>query len=156
MDIAQVENDLAIRIDQAKCWLLSESESLTGFYFRNHTWTASPIDFLDDEKRVEKHGVAFLFSLDDQSKNISVQLNVRVKPLATVHEKGDSPPYIVVYLVNQQTGKEESVCWNHIEVADSYRDLLDISIQSWFEKWIQHALASDGARKILKPEMRLQ
>jgi len=155
MDTATVEKDLNTRIEQSRAWLLDSPAAIANIKFRKRTWTATPIAFLDDLGRIERHGVAFRFSLEDQSKNVCVLLRIRIKPEATTGEKGDSPPYVVIYIVNPASGADESITWHHIEIPASYRDMMGLSIEDWYRKWMAHALASKGSKKILDPEMAL-
>ena len=155
MDTSTVENDLNTRIEQSRAWLISSPSPLTNIQFREKTWSATPVAFLDDPGRVERYGVAFQFSLDNQSKTIRVLLKVRIKPEATVGNKGDSSPYIVIYISNQALGADDAITWHHIDVPASYTDLIGLSIEDWYQKWIAHALACKGARKIFDPEMAI-
>jgi hypothetical protein len=155
MDISQVETDLNKRIQQSKGWLNSNPEPVSNIPFRGYQWKALPVVILDDPKRVEQHGVGFDFVLDEPSRELRVRLNVRIKPDATIGPKDDSPPFVVIYIVNQETQAEDSIGWHHIRVADSYKDLINLPIDAWFRKWLMHALTCQGRRKIFKPEMQL-
>jgi hypothetical protein len=155
MDTATVEKDLNTRIEQSRAWLLGAPATIANIAFRKRTWTATPIAFLDDPERIERYGVAFRFSLEDQSRNICVLLRIRIKPGATIGEKGDSPPYVVTYICNPASEADEVITWHHIEIPASYRDMMELSIEDWYRKWMAHALASKGASKILDPHMAL-
>jgi ABC-type nitrate/sulfonate/bicarbonate transport system substrate-binding protein len=79
---------------------------------------------------------------------------VRIKPEAAVTEKGDSPPYVVVYVLNQESGAEEAIVWEHITRPDAYKDLVGLSIGEWYRTWLQYALVSKGVKKIFNPVMQ--
>jgi hypothetical protein len=152
MDTARVEQDLKDRIKQSREWLLSCPPPITNIKYRDRTFTALPEAFLDDPGRVERHGVAFMFSLDDQSRNIKVLLKIRIKPEAKITEKGDSSPYVVVYMANPTTGADEEMSHQDIVVPASYQDMVELSIEEWYRRWIDHALSSNGG-KIFKRKM---
>ncbi len=156
MDTAAVEKDLETRIHQSRDWLLKAPPPIKNIQFRNKIFTATPVAFLDDPGRVEQHGVAFRFSLDDQARKISVLLRIRIKPEATIGDKGDSPPYVVIYIANQISGADEEITHHHIEVPASYKGMLGLSIEEWYRRWISHALVSKGAKKILEPQMAVE
>ena len=155
MDTSQVEADLKARIEQSADWVASDPEPVTDLKVRKFQAQAKPVAFLNDQKRVERHGVGFDFSLLDSPNPLTVRLNVRIKPDATVGEKDDSPPYVVIYVVDQSSGGDDAITWQKISVPDSYKDLVGLSIGDWYRKWLNFALASKGARKIFNPNMKL-
>jgi len=155
MDTAQVEADLRARIEQSKHWVAGEPAPVVGLRIRNFQAVAKPVVFLDDPKRTERHGVGFDFSLLDSPRPLTVRINVRIKPDATVAAKDDSPPYVVTYVVNQATGSDDAITWDKFFVADSYKDLVGLSIEDWYRKWLNTALVSKGARKIFITDMKM-
>lgn len=154
MDTARVEQDLNGRIQQSREWLLNKSLPIVNIKYRERIFTATPVALLDDPSRVERHGVAFRLSLDDQSKNISVLLKIRIKPEATIGVKGDSSPYVVIYIANQTSGRDEEMPHQDMIMSASYRDMVGLSIEEWYRRWISLALSSNGG-KIFKPEMAI-
>ena len=155
MDTSQVEQDLHLRIEQSRRWVDSESPTIPDISFRNHQWTAVARAFLDDEGRVERHGVKFDFVLNDPGKTLMVQLCIRIKPELTEGKKEDSPPFVVIYVVNQVSHVEDCVAFHKIAVASSYEDLVHLPIDEWYRRWIQFALGSESKKKIMALEMRI-
>jgi hypothetical protein len=155
MDTSQVEADLKIRINQSADWVATNPDAVKDLKVRSFQAQAKPVAFLDDMKRVERYGVGFDFSLIDSPKPLKVRVNVRIKPNATIGEKDDSPPYVVIYVVDQSTGGDDAITWQKISVPDSYKDLVGVPIEEWYRKWLNHALASKGAKKIFSPSMKL-
>jgi hypothetical protein len=153
MDTAQLEADLKARIEQSKEWVAGDPEPVDGLKVRKFWALAMPVVFLDDPKRVERHGVGFDFSLLDSPKPLTVRLNVRIKPDATIAEKDDSPPYVVIYVVNQTTGADDAITWHKFFVADTYKDLEGLSIEDWYRNWLSSALVNKAAKKIFSPDM---
>jgi hypothetical protein len=154
MDTAQVEADLKARIEQSREWVANNPEPVKELKFRNYSAAAKPAVFLDNEKRVERYGVGFDFALLQAPKPLGVRLNVRIKPEASVTENGDSPPYVAIYVLNQETGADEAITWHHFTVANGYRDLVSIAIDDWYRKWLNAALVNKRASKILHAEMQ--
>ena len=155
MDTAQLEADLLLRIDQSRVWFANDPTPLTGFRFKTAVWEALPIKFLDDSKRVERHGVRFRFYVINYSKEIEVELDVRIHPLAEVKEKGDSHPYVIIYIIDQLTGGGVEIAEQEFERPGFYEDLLGLSIEDWYWFWIDKALRTKGSSKILEPAMLL-
>jgi hypothetical protein len=155
MDTAQVEADLRARIEQSEAWLSDNPTPITDIRFRNRTWRATPVEFLNDSTRVERSGLKFELALDDPARVHKVQLNVRIKPEASIGSKEDSPPYVVIYVVNQATGADDAITWQKISVPTSYADLVGLSIEEWYRKWLNYALVSKAAKKIFSPAMKL-
>lgn len=155
MDTSQVEQDLARRIEQSKAWVEVERAVIEDLSFWNHQWTAVAREFLDDPGRVERHGVKFDFVLNDSTKTLKVQLCIRIKPELTEGKKKDSPPFVVIYVVNQTTKVEECVAFHKIAIASSYEDLVHLPIDEWYRRWIKFALGSESKKKIMALEMRI-
>jgi hypothetical protein len=156
MEMSQVVGDLHQRIEQSRHWLDSSHAPMTGFKFRSDSpWTAEPIEFLDDLGRVERHGVGFLFSVDDPARDIKARLNVRIKPDLTPGAEINETPYVVVYVVDQTTGADETIKWFHIDIPSSYEKLIDSSIEDWYRQWLEKALDQGKSGKILRPGMRV-
>ena len=121
MDISQVEADLSLRIEQSRNWLSGDPGPLTGFKFRKDTdWEARPTKFLDDPRRVERHGVRFRFYVVDYCKNIEVELDIRIHPVAEVKESGDSHPYVVIYVVDQATGADVEITQRRFQLVGTH------------------------------------
>jgi hypothetical protein len=155
MDTSQVEQDLCLRIEQSREWVESESPTIPDISFRNHQWTAIAREFLDDKGRVERHGVKFDFVLNDPAKKLKVQLCIRIKPKLTEGKKEDSPPFVVIYVVNQVTKVEDCVAFHKIAVASSYQDLVGLPIDEWYRRWFRFALGSESKAKVMALEMRI-
>lgn len=156
MDTSQVEHDLQNRIEQSRIWVNDEQAIIKNIKFRNHNWAAKPVAFIDDPSRVERHGLKFELYLDEPGETLKVHIMIRIKPIATIGPKADSPPLVVIYVLNQKTGVEEAVTWNHIQIASTYEDLVGISLDDWYRKWIVFALNSKKSGKILRRDMRLE
>jgi len=154
--MSQVISDLKKRVEQSRQWLESVPGPLTGFKFRTDSpWTAEPIQFLDDPDRVERYGVGFMFSIDDPARSIKAQLNVRIKPELTPGAEINETPYVIVYVVDQSTGADETIKWFHIDIPASYERLIGFSIDDWYRHWIIKALEQGKSGKILRPDMRV-
>lgn len=129
---------------------------MKGFKFKSDTdWEAQPVKFLDDPHRVERFGVRFAFYVVNYKKNIEVQLNIRIHPLAEVKEKGNSHPYVVVYVVNQRSGAGVQIGQQEFERPGFYPELLSLSIEDWYRYWIERTFKLSSSSKILSPEMLL-
>lgn len=155
MDTSQVEQDLRLRIEQSRKWVKSDSPTIPDISFWNHQWTAIAREFLDDKGRVERHGVKFDLVLNDPAKTLTVQLCIRIKPELTEGIKEDSPPFVVIYVVNQVTKVEDCVAFHKIEVAASYEDLVGLPIDDWYRRWIRLALGSESKAKVMALDMRI-
>lgn len=156
MDMPQVVNELHLRIEQSRQWLEADADPLRGLKFRTEKlWTATPITFLDDAKRVERYGIGFVFGLDDPDRVVKAQLNVRIKPDLTPNAETNETPYIVIYAVDQSSGADVTIKWFHIGVPSSYAPLSELSVQDWYRHWLSRALTEGKSGKILGREMRL-
>lgn len=154
MDTTQLEADLLLRIEQSRGWLEKNPVALTGFKFKKDTdWEALPIKFLDDPKRVERYGVRFRFYVVNYTENIEVELDVRIHPTAEVKAKGDSHPYVIIYVVDQQTGGGVEIAEQEFERPGFYADLIGLSIEDWYRFWIERALKNRSSSRILRPAM---
>ena len=156
MEMSQVTKDMIKRIDQSKSWINSQPAPLKDFKFRtNNSWTAQPVEFLDDSSRVERYGIGFLFAVDDAERNVKARLNVRIKPELTPGAETNETPYVVVYVVDQSTGADETIKWFHIEIPGSYKKCLSYPIDDWYRYWISKALEQGKSGKILRLNMRV-
>ena len=72
-----------------------------------------------------------------------------------MEEKGDSHPYIVIYVIDQLTGGGVEIAEQAFERPGFYEDLLGLSIEGWYWFWIDRALKNRGSSKILEPVMSL-
>lgn len=156
MDTSQLEADLSLRIEQSRDWIATSPRPLTGFIFRKNTdWEALPIKFLDDPKRVERHGIRFRFYVVNFTKKIEVELDIRIHPVAEVKEKGDSHPYVVFYVVDQLAGADVEISQQEFVRADSYIDLVSMSIEDWYRHWIERTIRHKKSSKIFHKNMEL-
>lgn len=156
MDTSQLEANLYLRIEQSRDWITTNPQPLTGFKFRKNTdWDALPVKFLDDPERVERHGVRFRFYVVNYTKKIEVELDIRIHPIAEVKEKGDSHPYVVFYVVNQLTGADVEISQQEFTRADSYTDLINLSIEDWYRHWIKKMIRNKKSSKIFHKNMEL-
>ena len=155
MDTSQVEVDLEARIVVSKQWLESSPSAIPEIKFNRGTlWEALPVAFLDDPKRVERHGVRFRFSLLNNPRKIEVELDVRIHPVAEVKEKGDSWPYVIIYVIDQASGVGVEI--THQDISPKYYEgLEELSIEDWYRKWIETALRHKKSSKIFRKEMIL-
>jgi hypothetical protein len=149
VDKPAIEKELKRRINEGKHWLeLGEPITVTGLETRNCKCEASPIEFLDDKSRVERHGLGFRVTIYG-SKTINIRLNVRVRP-----EAGEeSPPYVVVYVVNQKTGADDELIHEHFDPPADYA-LAEHNIHDWYRTWLDKALRKDKG-KMFATEMRV-
>ncbi|MFC1776134.1 hypothetical protein ACFL3I_02180 [Pseudomonadota bacterium] len=156
MDTTQIEADLSLRTEQSRTWLEEDPAPLTGLKFKRDTiWEALPIKFLDDKKRVERHGVRFKFYVLNYTKNIDVELDVRIHPLTEVREGGESLPYVVTYVVDQLTGADVEITHRDLIHPRLYKGLADLSIEDWYRYWIERTLRHKKSSKIFRPAMAL-
>jgi len=156
MDPSQLEADLLLRIAQSRTWLDADPVPITGIKFRKDTiWEALPIQFLDDKKRVERHGVRFRFYVVNYAKRIEVELNIRIHPVTEVREDGDSNPYVVSYVVDQITGADVEITHRDLIHPSLYKGLTGLSIEDWYLYWIEKTLKHKKSSKIFLPAMAL-
>lgn len=157
MDIAAVEEDLRARIADGKAWFESgESLFLDGLKVREFPSDARLVAVLDDQYRVEQQGLKFLVTIHGRTKDIRVHVNVRVKPKASVGAKADSPPYVVVYVVNQRSEADEEILHEHLVQPNLYKSMAQLSVQKWYRAWLQKALLSKHENKLFLPEMAIE
>jgi len=142
MDTAEVSKDLKARIEAGKAWIESaDNLILDGPELRGRSTTIRLAEFLDTPNRVERCGLGFHVSVDVPSGMRKFQLNVRIKPELTEGPKADSNPYVVTYVVNQDTGADDAIQHEQFPDPKDYEPISKLSIQDWYMRWIARALS---------------
>lgn len=155
MDAKQITDDFLKRIEQSRSWVESSDAQVLEVKFRKRSWLLAPVEFLDDRKRVEQHGLAFLMSLDDPAQKLSVRICVRLRPVPFLDSDHPETPYVVVYVFNQVKQLEEEVTHAYMPDWNFYSRFAGLTVQDWYLKWINQALNSQKSGKVLQMEMRL-
>lgn len=160
MQTVDLEQDLQDRIDQSTAWLESgELSPILGLRLRSYPCSAEPIKFIDDRAREEKHGIKFRLEWVGASKDrYESFIEVRIKPSPSKSRDGKSianPPYIVTYAVNPETGKRDEMTCEHLEIPESYRKTLPLSIKEWYAHWLDLALRHKNVSKIFRDKQRI-
>ena len=157
MDTTELEADLLLRIDQSRDWLAGDPESIKGIKFRRDTiWEALPLVFLDDKRRVERHGVRFKFFVVNYHKKIEVEIDVRIHPETEVRDDSESSPYVVIYVVDQLTAADVEITHCDLIHPSLYKGLEDLSIEDWYRYWIEKAIRHKKASKIFNKNMEVK
>ena len=126
-----VLDDLNQRIEEGKIWLESKVNlELEGPKVRDYP-TTMRFESIDIKNRVEQYGFVFLVTINTPKGVYSVQLCIRLKP------KTDKDAYVIIYLINQETKKEDpdSMTWEKLQ-----SNMADYSIDKWCEHWLKKAL----------------
>ena len=147
MDTAEVSKDLKARIKEGAAWAESEDYLIVGGpEVRGCSTTIRLTEFLDTPNRVERYGLGFQVSVDAPAGMRKFQLNVRIKPELSEGPKADSNPYVVTYVVNQETGAEDAIQHEQFPDPKNYQAISKLSIQDWCMHWIARALRTGSGK----------
>jgi len=100
---AAIEDGLRKRIEESKGWVDDNlGVDLPGVQVRKFPTRLRVLQYLDD-KRVEANGMRFRLFFGDDTRQFFTDLDVRINPNWFINEgKDDSPPYIVVYALDEK------------------------------------------------------
>lgn len=158
MKIAEVEQDLQRRIEESRDWLASERHgSISELQIRGFPCKAEPVMFLDDPPRKERHGVRFRLEIVVKGGTYESFLDVRIKPNVSMAEDLKAvanPPYVVSYVVNPETKVTDEITHDHLEIPQNYERTLPLSIEDWYQHWLNVALKHKNHNKFFQSEFR--
>jgi hypothetical protein len=109
------------------------------------------VEYLDSPKRVERYGLGFEVTVRSPKAERTFQLNVRIKPETTIGPKEDSVPYVVVYVVNPNSGADDEVFAEHFKDAQAYSDFAKLPLEDWYKVWLNRALREERGKFFVKP-----
>ncbi len=155
MDYLPFETELQRRIDQSRQWLATNPDDAIDIRFRDYSWTARPIAFLDSPQRVERYGVGFELTLNNEVLAVKVRLNVRIQPKPNLEATFNLSPYVVIYAVDQNTHADDAITWVNIDSEHSLQQLAGLSIAQWHQHWLQWALNGRNTGKVFEPRMQV-
>jgi hypothetical protein len=151
----EITNDLKTRIADGKFWFDSgEGLEFGGPTLRRRATMLTVKQFLDTDGRVERHGLVFIVNVLDTHKPFKVELNVRVKPSLSEGPLQRSHPYVVVYVLDQRTGREDELFHERFDSTKRYAKLAALSVRDWFVNWIREAFARES-KKLFAPESKI-